>query len=170
MAVLVKTSRWKNCLSDEMWSVWGIQIWKNMFITMRRERMFNDSALSSQSTWEVWSSQMKLSTVTCKIFFIKQGTCDVHWVWPPNNGGPWEVKNFHSLKLLYFVVSNDQPLRAYVNQCKIYMHMTTPNMSSSFEFLSYVNVTLTIGLLDAISQNLYLSLIEKVKKIQFIPY
>jgi hypothetical protein len=67
------------------------------------------------------------------------------------------------MKLLYFVVGNDHPLLAYVDQCKIHMHLTTPNMPSSFEYSSYANVTLTMGFLDAISQNLYLSLIEEVK-------
>ena len=43
------------------------------------------------------------------------------------------------------------------------MHLATPNMSSSFEYSSYANVTSLIEFLDAISQNLYLSLIEEVK-------
>ena len=43
------------------------------------------------------------------------------------------------------------------------MHLATPNMPSSFEYSSYVNMTSGMGFLDAISQNLYLSLIEEVK-------
>ena len=43
------------------------------------------------------------------------------------------------------------------------MHMATPNMPSSFEYSSDVNVTSTMGSLNAISHNLYLSLIEEVK-------
>ena len=67
------------------------------------------------------------------------------------------------MKLLHFVVSNDQPLVAYVDQCKLHMHMATPNMPSSFEYSSYANVTSAMGFLDAISQNLYLSTTEAVK-------
>ena len=67
------------------------------------------------------------------------------------------------MKFLYFVVSNDQPLFAYVDQCKIHMHLATPNMPSSFECSSYANVTSVMRFLDAISQNLYLNLIEEVK-------
>jgi hypothetical protein len=43
------------------------------------------------------------------------------------------------------------------------MHLATPNMSSSFEYSSYPNVTSVMGFFDAISQNLYLSLIEEIK-------
>ena len=67
------------------------------------------------------------------------------------------------MKLLYFVVSNGQPLLACVDQCKIHIHLTTPNMPSSFESLSYANVTSAMGFLDATSHNLYLSLIEEVQ-------
>jgi hypothetical protein len=67
------------------------------------------------------------------------------------------------MKLLYFVVNNDQPLLAYVDQCKLHVHLATPNMPSSFEYLSYANVTSAMEFLDAISQNLYLRLIEEVK-------
>ena len=67
------------------------------------------------------------------------------------------------MKLLYFIVSNDQPLFAYVDQCKIHMHLATPNMSSSFEYLSYANVTSAMEFLDANSKNLYLNLIEEIK-------
>jgi hypothetical protein len=45
------------------------------------------------------------------------------------------------MKLLYFVVGNDQPLLAYVDQYKIQIHLTIPNMPSSFEYSSYTNVT-----------------------------
>ncbi|KAG0593808.1 hypothetical protein M758_UG021100 [Ceratodon purpureus] len=67
------------------------------------------------------------------------------------------------MKLLYFVVSNDQALLAYVDQCKLQMHLATPNMPSSFEYSSYANVTSAMGFLDAISQNLQSGLVEEVK-------
>ena len=67
------------------------------------------------------------------------------------------------MKLLYFVVSNDEPLLAYVDHCKIHMHLATPNMSFSFEYSWYANVILAIGFFDARSHNLYLSLIKEVK-------
>ena len=70
---------------------------------------------------------------------------------------------FTVMKLLYFVISNDQPLLIYIDQYKIHMHLATPNMPSSFEYSSYANVTSSMEFLDAISQNLYLSLIEEVK-------
>ena len=41
--------------------------------------------------------------------------------------------------------------------------MATPNMPYSFEYSSYANVTSVMGFLDAISQNLFLNLIEEVK-------
>ena len=53
------------------------------------------------------------------------------------------------MKLLYFIVSIDQPLLAYVDQCKIHIHMATLYIPSSFEYLSYANVTSTIEFLDA---------------------
>ena len=67
------------------------------------------------------------------------------------------------MKLLYFVVNNDHPILAYVDQCKIHMDLATPNMPSSFEYSLYANVTSAMGFLDVIFENLYLSLIEEVK-------
>ena len=77
---------------------------------------------------------------------------------------------FTVMKLLYYVVSNDSPLLAYIDQCKIHMHLATSTIPSSFEYSSYANMTSSMGFLDAISLNLYLSLIEEVKKIKFIRY
>lgn len=74
------------------------------------------------------------------------------------------------IKFLYIVISNDRPLLVYVDQLKTCIYMTTSKMPFLFENSSYANVKSTRKFLDAISQNLYLSLIEKVKKIQFIPY
>ena len=76
---------------------------------------------------------------------------------------------FTVIKFLYFVVSNDQPLFVYDDQCKIHMHLAISNKSSSLEILSYANVTSAVGFLDAISQNLYLSLVEEVKKTPLYP-
>ena len=49
------------------------------------------------------------------------------------------------------------------------MHLAISNKSSSLEILSYANVTSAVGFLDAISQNLYLSLVEEVKKTPLYP-
>ncbi len=43
------------------------------------------------------------------------------------------------------------------------MYMTTLNMSSSFKYSSYGNVSSTTEVLDATSHNLYLRLIMEVK-------
>ena len=70
------------------------------------------------------------------------------------------------IKFLYIVISNDRPLLVYVDQLKTCIYMTTSKMPFLFENSSYANVKSTRKFLDAISQNLYLSLIEKIKNSQ----
>ena len=163
MAVLIKASRWTNRWNNQVWSVRRIQIWRNMFINIRRERVFKDLTLNSKTTWGVWWSQMEFPTVACKTPSIKQMICDVHWVWSPNNGGRENEKILTFMKILYFVVSNDHPLLTYIDQYKINIYPITPNMSYFFILSSYANVISTMRYLDAVSQNLYLSLTQEVK-------
>jgi hypothetical protein len=67
------------------------------------------------------------------------------------------------MKLLYFVVYNDQPLLNYVDQCKIHTLLSTPDMPASVDYSSYTNVTAGIGFLSSISQHLHESLLSEVK-------
>jgi hypothetical protein len=68
------------------------------------------------------------------------------------------------MKLLYFVVYNDLPLLHYIEQCKIHMLLSTPDMPANIEYLSYTNVTAAMSFLDAISQHLRLNLVYEVKR------
>ena len=71
---------------------------------------------------------------------------------------------FIVMKLLYFVVYNDLPLLHYVEQCKIHMFLSTPDMPANTEYSSYTNVTAAMGFLDAISQHLGSNLVHEVKR------
>jgi hypothetical protein len=68
------------------------------------------------------------------------------------------------MKLLYFLVYNDLPLLHYVEQCKIHMLLSTPDIPANTEYLSYTNVTAAMGFLDVISQHLSSNLIHEVKR------
>jgi hypothetical protein len=65
------------------------------------------------------------------------------------------------MKLLYFVVYNDQPLLNYIDQCKIHTLLSTPDMPASVEYSSYTNVTAGMGFLSSISQ--HESLLSEIK-------
>ena len=67
------------------------------------------------------------------------------------------------MKLLFFVVYNDLPLLHYVEQCKIHMLLSTPDMPANTEYSSHINVTATIDFLDVISQHLSSNLVHEVK-------
>jgi hypothetical protein len=130
---------------------------------MGQERMFKDSTFSRKKHEK--SDDHKWN---CQRWFAKHH--------PSNNGHVALIESglqtmvdrkkgiiLRVMKLLYFVVGNDEPLLAYVDQYKIQMHLTILNMPSFFEYSSYANVTLMMRLLDATFYKLYLSLIEEVK-------
>jgi hypothetical protein len=74
-----------------------------------------------------------------------------------------EGRIFTCIKLLYFVVHNDQPLLYYFDPCKIHMLLSTRDMPASIEYSSYTNATAEMGFLSFISQHLHESLLSKVK-------